>query len=65
MASNSAVSGFCLDAAIWGQQHASHQAKGSEALRQSVRLHVSVIILASPYEASLAKHIHSFYLLIM
>ena len=39
---------------VGAQQEGGHQAEGAEALRQRVRLHVPVVVLARPDEAAVA-----------
>ena len=54
VASDSAMGSLRLNSfAVWSDQHGGHQAEGAEALGHGVRLHVAVIVLASPNKATL------------
>ena len=54
MARDGAVGGLGLDRlAICGHQHARHQSQRAKALRDGVRLHIAVVVLAGPHIAAL------------
>jgi hypothetical protein len=48
------VGGLSLHATVWGQKHRGHQTEGAVSLRNDIRLHITVVVLARPYEASIA-----------
>lgn len=50
------MGGLSLHATIWGQKHRRHQTEGAVSLRDYIRLHIAVIVLARPYEASIALY---------
>uniref|UniRef100_A0A182IRC3 Uncharacterized protein n=1 Tax=Anopheles atroparvus TaxID=41427 RepID=A0A182IRC3_ANOAO len=51
------VGGFRLHrATVRAYQHRRHQSERAESLRHRVRLHVTVVVLAGPHEATLGLH---------
>ena len=52
MTSNSSVSCFRLKSSISVHQDRCHQSKRTETLSNDIRLHISIVVLASPYEVS-------------
>jgi len=54
VASNGSVSGFGLHDAILVHAHGGHETERAEALRDDVRLNVTVVVLAGPDETALA-----------
>jgi len=52
MTSYCTVSSFCFNHVVVGQQYAGHESQRAEALSQTVRLDVTVVIFAGPNVAS-------------
>jgi len=60
MSSNSSVSGLSFNGlSIRADQDAGHESKRSKSLSYTVRLNISVVVLASPDEASIGLHSES------
>ena len=56
MSSNSSVSSFGFNSAIWALEHRGHKTKGSVTLSNDIRLNISIVVLAGPHEPSVGFH---------
>ena len=52
MPSDSSVSSLGLNRAIGSLEHRGHETKGAVALRYNIRLDITIVVLASPYESA-------------
>jgi len=54
MTSDSSVGGLSLHNTVTINANRGHKTKGSETLGNNVRHHITIVVLASPYEATTA-----------
>jgi len=51
--SDSTMSSLSLNSSVWTLKDRGHESKRSESLGNDIRLDISIVVLASPYESSI------------